>query len=193
MRRWWPDWTSPLPWLLGLAFGSNNSIYFTANAFLPDYLANHGRGDLVAAALTSLNASQLLASFLMLAAPALVIGRTWPYLVFGPLTIAALIGVISFDGYWVVVAAGVVGFAIAVTFVMMLAAPPALSPPGEVHLTAAAMFTISYTLGVLIPIISGSLWDLTGVPWMAFVPLCICAVTMTAFGVALSRYRSRRA
>jgi len=193
VRRWWPDWTSPLPWLLGLAFGSNNSIYFTANAFLPDYLAHHGRGDLVAAALTSLNGSQLLASFLMLAAPALMIGRTWPYLVFGPLTIAALIGVISFDGYWVVVAAGVVGFAIAVTFVMMLAAPPALSPPGEVHLTAAAMFTISYTLGVLIPIISGSLWDLTGVPWMAFVPLCICAVTMTAFGVALSRYRSRRA
>jgi CP family cyanate transporter-like MFS transporter len=52
------------------------------------------------------------------------------------------------------------------------------------------MFTISYTCGVLIPILSGALWDLTGVPWIAFVPLGICAVVMTVFGVALSRFRS---
>ena len=26
-RRWWPDWKSPLVWLLGLTFGSNNSMY----------------------------------------------------------------------------------------------------------------------------------------------------------------------
>jgi CP family cyanate transporter-like MFS transporter len=188
-RRWWPDWTSRLPWLLGLAFGSNNSIYFTANAFLPDYLVHQGRAGLVPAALTILNGTQLIASFLLMAAPDRVIGRAWPYLVFGPLTVAALVGMIIFDGYWVVVAAGVVGFAIAVTFVMLLAAPPALSLSGEVHLTAAAMFTISYTLGVFIPIISGSLWDLTGVPWMAFVPLCVCALTMTVFGVAIARYR----
>jgi CP family cyanate transporter-like MFS transporter len=61
-----------------------------------------------------------------------------------------------------------------------------------VHLVAAAMFTISYTLGVFIPIISGGLWDLTGVPWMAFVPLCVCALTMTGFGVAVSRYRPKQ-
>ncbi len=190
-RRWWPDWTSPLIWLLGIAFGTNNSIYFTANAFLPDYLAHHGRADLVGATLTSLNGAQLLASFVLMAAGRRVLGRTWPYLVFGPLTIAALFGIVLLDGFWVVACAGVVGFSIAVSFVMMLAAPPALSPPGEVHRVAAGMFTISYTSGVIIPIISGSLWDLTGVPWIAFVPLCICAVMMTGFGVALSRYRPK--
>jgi MFS transporter, CP family, cyanate transporter len=189
--RWWPDWRSPLPWLLGLAFGANNSIYFTANAFLPDYLAHQGRPDLVAAALASLNGSQLLASFLLMATADRVLGRTWPYLVFGLLSIVALIAIIFLHGYGVVVAAGVAGFAIAVTFVMMLATPPVLSKPGEVHLTAAGMFTVSYTCGVLVPVISGALWDLTATPWIAFVPLCVCAVTMTVFGAALSRYRPK--
>jgi MFS transporter, CP family, cyanate transporter len=188
-RRWWPDWKSPLTWSLGLAFGGNNSIYFTANAFLPDYLAHQGRVDLVSVSLTFLNGTQLLASFVLMASADRVLGRTWPYLVFGPLALAGLLGMVFLDGYWVVASAALVGFAIAVTFVMMLGAPPALSPPGDVHRTAAGMFTISYTCGVLIPILSGALWDLTGVPWIAFVPLCICAVVMTVFGVALSRHR----
>jgi len=190
-RRWWPDWTSPLPWLLGIAFGGNNSIYFTANAFLPDYLAHQGRADLVSATLASLNGAQLVASFVLIAIADRVQGRTWPYLVFGLLTLAALFGVVFLDGYWVVASAGLVGFSVAVTFVMMLAAPPALSPPGEVHRTAAGMFTVSYACGVMIPVICGSLWDLSGVPWITFVPLGICAVVMTVFGVALSRYRPK--
>src|SRR5262249_45395036 len=30
--KWWPDWKNPVIWLLGLAFGSNNGIYFGSNA-----------------------------------------------------------------------------------------------------------------------------------------------------------------
>ena len=43
-------------------------------------------------------------------------------------------------------------------------------------------------LAVIIPTLSGALWDLTGVPWMAFVPLAVCAVVLTVFGLVLSRY-----
>jgi CP family cyanate transporter-like MFS transporter len=189
--RWWPDWSNPLIWLLGIAFGCNNSIYFTANAFLPDYLTHLGRSDLVGPALTCLNGAQLVASFLLMPTADWVLGRTWPYLVFGPLAFLAVLGIVLLDGFWVVVCAGAVGFAIAIVFVMMLAAPPVLSPPGQVHRVAAGMFTISYTLGVIIPALSGGLWDMTGVPWSAFVPLGLCAVTMTVFGVALGRRRAR--
>ena len=31
---WWPDWRNPLIWLLGFTFGSNNSPFFTTNAFV---------------------------------------------------------------------------------------------------------------------------------------------------------------
>jgi MFS transporter, CP family, cyanate transporter len=190
-RRWWPDWSDPLIWLLGLSFGFNNSIYFASNAFLPDYLARLGRGDLVADALTSLNAAQLLSSFLLMGGAERVLGRTWPYLVFGPLAIVALFGIVYLDGYWLVICAGILGFAIAVGLVMTLAAPPVLSPPGEVHRVAAGMFTIAYSCGVIVPATSGMLWDLTGHPGSAFAPLVLCAAMMTVFGVGLGRYSKR--
>jgi cyanate permease len=50
------------------------------------------------------------------------------------------------------------------------------------------MFTISYTTAILIPTISGALWDATGKPWSAFVPLCICAIALTVLGVVAARY-----
>ena len=58
-----------------------------------------------------------------------------------------------------------------VTFAVMLSLPPMLSKPGDVHRTAAGMFTISYSCAVIVPTLSGGLWDLTGVPWTVFVGL----------------------
>ena len=71
------------------------------------------------------------------------------------------------------------------------ALPSIVSPPGDAHRTAAGMFTISYSCAVAIPTLSGALWDLTELPWMAFVPLGLCAVTLTGLGTMLSRYPSQ--
>ena len=60
---WWPDWKNPLIWLLGFTFGSNNSPFFAANAFLGDYLASRGQADWLGPALASLNGAQLIACF----------------------------------------------------------------------------------------------------------------------------------
>jgi cyanate permease len=49
------------------------------------------------------------------------------------------------------------------------------------------MFTISYTIAIVVPTISGALWDATGVPWTAFVPLCVCAVALTVLGTVVVR------
>jgi CP family cyanate transporter-like MFS transporter len=191
--RWWPDWKNPLTWLLGFTFGSNNSTYFTTNAFLPDYLAAHGQADLIGAALGWLNGSQLLAPVLLFAAAEHLQRRAWPYLIFGPLLLAAYFVMMFGSGVWIIGAAALVGFTTAVTLTATLALPQILSAPGDVHRTAAGMFTISYTCAVIVPTVSGALWDLTGRPWTAFVPLCICAVTLTAIGYALTRYPLPRA
>jgi CP family cyanate transporter-like MFS transporter len=188
--RWWPDWRKPLTWLLGLTFGSNNSIYFSTNAFLPDYLASQGRDDLISWGLGWLNGAQFLATFIMMVAAERLAGRTWPYLVFGLMTIAAVLGIMFSTGVGTVAAAAVIGFATAMTFALVLALPPQLSAPGDTHRTAAGMFTISYTLAVIVPTLSGALWDLTHLPWATFVPLALCAVTLTALGVVLSRHRA---
>ena len=190
---WWPDWGKPLTWLLGLTFGSNNSIYFSTNAFLPDYLTSQGHADLIGYGLGWLNGAQFLATFIMMAAAERLSGRTWPYLAFGLMTIASVVGIILSTGVWVVAFAGIVGFTTAMTFALMLALPPRLSAAGDVHRTAAGMFTISYTLAVIVPTLSGALWDLTHVPWMAFVPLAVCAIVLTMLGTMLSRHDVARA
>lgn len=188
-QRWWPDWNKPLTWLLGVTFGSNNSIYFATNAFLPDYLTSQGRPDLIAAGLGWLNGAQFLATFTLILAAERLSGRTWPFLLFGSMTMAAVLAIMATDGAGVVIAAAVVGFATAMTLAIMLALPPQLSAAGDVHRTAAGMFTISYTLAVIIPTVSGALWDFTGIPWMAFLPLFLCSVALTGLGALLSRYR----
>jgi len=57
--------------------------------------------------------------------------------------------------------------------------------------TAAGMFTISYTCAIIVPTICGALWDLTGKPWTAFVPLCLCAVALTVLGTIATKNSSR--
>jgi CP family cyanate transporter-like MFS transporter len=194
-RRWWPDWKNPLIWLLGLTFGANNSLYYGTNAFLPDYLASGGRADLIGAALGFMNGSQFVASILLLVTADRLQNRVWPYLVFGPAAFLGVVGVVFGDGLWVVAAAALIGFSLAITFVVTLALPPVLSPPGDVHRMSAGMFTVSFSCAVIVPIICGALWDLTGLPWTAFLLLLLCPLLLTALGVALSLHgrTSRRA
>ena len=49
------------------------------------------------------------------------------------------------------------------------------------------MFTVSYTGAIIIPTVSGGLWDMTGQPWTAFLPLCVCAIGLTVFGTIVAR------
>ncbi len=188
-HRWWPAWNDPLIWLLGLAFGGTNSLYFGANAFLPDYLVAHAHADLVGAALAWLNGSQLIASFSLLVVAERLHGRAWPYMLFGALSLVALVGVAAAARDWIVPAAALLGCSAAVPFVLILALPPLLSAPGDVHRTAAGMFTISYALAVVVPIVCGAVWDLTGAAWTAFLPLAGCAVVMATIGAWLVRRR----
>lgn len=189
--KWWPDWKNPVIWLLGLSFGSNNGIYFGSNAFLPDYLTWQGRPDLIGVSLGALNFSQLIASVLLLTTGEAVHRRTWTYLVSGLVTFGAVVAMMFATGIGVVICAAVIGFSTSITFTLFLGMPPVLSKPDDVHRTAAGMFTISYSCAVVFPTMSGALWDLTGIPWTAWLPLAALGITLTALGVVLNAYRSK--
>jgi len=188
--RWWPDWRDPLIWKLGIALGAANAMYFTANAFLPDYLHHLQRPDLVSAALTALNLGQIPASFLLLATAGRLERRAWPFVVCGVASLAAVVGIAVLPVGGVVVCAAVIGFFNAAILILMLALPPLLAPPQDVHRVSAAMFTISYSCAVITPIFSGLLWDLTGVAWSAFAPLGACALVMMALAPTV-KFNSR--
>ena len=177
-RRWWPDWKAPLIWRLGIMLGTVNAIYFATNAFLPDYLDRTGQREWISAALTGLNLGQLPASFLLLGFAGRFERAAWPYVLSGGVSLLGILGIVVGSGPWIVVATSVLGFAAAATLILALALPPLLSEPDDVHRTTAAMFTISYSCAVLVPIVSGLSWDLTGVPATAFVPIGLCALVL---------------
>ncbi|MEA2871735.1 MAG: transporter, family, cyanate transporter [Hyphomicrobiales bacterium] len=184
-QRWWPDWRDPLIWRLGVALGSVNSMYFSANAFLPDYLHYLQRPDLVSAALTALNVGQIPASLLLLAVAGRLERAIWPHVVCGAGSLAAIIGIAVLPGPGVVACAAVLGFFAAAILILMLALPPLLAPPDDVHRVSAAMFTISYSCAVITPVFSGLFWDLSGIAQSAFVPLGACAVILMALAPGL--------
>jgi CP family cyanate transporter-like MFS transporter len=187
---WWPDWKNPLVWLLGLTLGSNNSAYFSTNAFLGEFLASEGKAHLLGAALGWLNGAQIVTPFLLLAMAERMQRRAWPFLIFGPLLFTSFLGLMILPSNTAIIfCAAMVGFTTAITLIAALALPPLLSKGADLPRTAAGMFTVSYSCAIVIPTISGALWDATGKAWTAFVPLCGCAIVLTVLGVVVTRRR----
>jgi CP family cyanate transporter-like MFS transporter len=188
-RRWWPDWNSPLIWRLGIMLGTINATYFATNAFLPDYLRSNGQSEWISAALSGLNAGQVPASFLLLAVAGRLERKAWPYVVCGLLCVVATLGIVFGSGGWIVAAATVQGFAAAAVLILILALPPLLSAPDDVHRVTAAMFTISYSCAVVVPVISGLAWDLSGIASFAFAPIALCGIILVVLAPAINHVR----
>jgi CP family cyanate transporter-like MFS transporter len=177
-RRWMPDFGDPKIWRIGLLLGSVNATYFSMNGFLPDYLTHTGQPGLINAALTALNLGQLPASFLLLASADRAVRTVWSYLGCGLVCLASVLAVVFLGGVWVVVGCAVWGCAGAAVLVLVLALPPLIAPAEDVHRVTAGMFTISYSCAVIVPIISGVFWDLSGWTYAPFVPIVACMVAL---------------
>ncbi len=185
MQRWIPDWRSGLVWRLGATFCCVNTIYFSTNTFIPIYLSSAGRSDLIGSALTALNFGQLPASALLLAASRRLQGRMWPYVVSGLLSLICLTGLVLQVGTGTVVWAALLGFSDATALILGLALPATLCRSEDVARTAAGAFTISYGGALILAVAGGRLWDLSGIPALAFVPVGLCAAGLMAFAVLM--------
>jgi CP family cyanate transporter-like MFS transporter len=190
-RRWWPDWNDPLIWRLGIMLGTVNAMYFGTNAFLPDYLTHTGHRELISAGLTALNVGQLPGSFILLAVAQRLQMKAWPFIAAGALCLAATAGIIFGSGYMIVFSAGLMGFSAAFILILALALPPLLAEPDDVHRLTAAMFTISYAVAVIVPILSGATWDLTHIPASAFMPIALCGILLMVLAPGIGHLRRR--
>ncbi|MGA9421352.1 MAG: hypothetical protein WBW61_03255, partial [Rhodanobacteraceae bacterium] len=88
-----------------------------------------------------------------------------------------------------VVATSLQGFFAAAILVLVLALPPLLAPPDDVHRVTAAMFTISYSCAVIVPVISGLMWDMSGKPALAFLPMELCGIVLAVLAPAINHVR----
>jgi CP family cyanate transporter-like MFS transporter len=179
-RLWWPNWRDPMIWRLGFMLGAVNTVYWSANTFLPDYLHGIGRPDLVGAVLTGLNAGQLPGSLLMIGFAGKLVRHRATYLAMAGLIAAGIAGILLSGGDGIIWWAALVGSANAVLLILMLALPAILGAAADVHRMSAAMFTISYPCAVALPILGGYAWDVTGIAALAFVPAIVAVLLMLA-------------
>lgn len=175
--RWWPDWRQGQMIQIGLVMGMASAVYFAANAYIPDFLAQTGRENLISPTLAVLNGSQLLTAPVVAVWEGLLSGRVG-FIGSSVLMVGALLGIVFAPGAGVIGAAFVLGFACALAFIVVLTIPPRLAPPGGVARMSAAIFTFQYATAFVVPLISGALWDATGRAVLAFVPGMIAALAM---------------
>ena len=174
----WPDWSNPLIWQISFIFGAINSVYFCSNAFLPGYLTAAGRPDLIAATLTALNLGQLPASFVLLAIAGKLENRAWPFIVCGAVMLACIVGMITTASAWIILFAAALGFLGAFVLTLGFALPALLGAQSDVARMSAAMFTISYSEALIVSVLSGAAWDVTGSARFAFLPIALSAVPL---------------
>jgi len=175
--RWWPSWLEGQALRIGLVIGMASAVYWGANAFIPDYLDQTGRHDLIAPALVALNGSQLLTAPVVAFWPRLLSGRIG-FLGSASVMVVAQIGIVLTPGPWVVAWAFVLGFSTALAFIVTLTLPPKLAAAGDVHRMSAAVFTVQYGTAFVVPLIAGAIWDASGLAIFAFIPGVVAAVVM---------------
>jgi len=188
-RRWWPDWRQGQAIRIGLVMGMASAAYFGANAFIPDFLDQTGRHNLISPTLAVLNGSQLLTAPAVALWPQLLTGRAG-FIGAAVVMAAGQIGIVLTPGAGVVGWAFVLGFSTALAFVVVLSLPPRLAPAGDVARMSAAIFTLQYATAFVIPLIAGGLWDATGLAVLAFAPGILAAGAM-AWGAMSLRMPER--
>ena len=175
--RWWPDWRHGQAIRIGIVMGMASAAYFGANAYIPDFLDQTGRHDLISPALALLNGSQLLTAPVVALWPRLLTRRAG-FIGSGVIMAAAQVGLVLTPGKGVLVWAFVLGFSTALAFVVVLSLPPRLAPAGGVASMSAAIFTLQYATAFVIPLFAGALWDASGKALFAFVPGILAASAM---------------
>jgi CP family cyanate transporter-like MFS transporter len=153
--RWWPSWLEGQALRIGLVIGMASAVYWGANAYIPDFLDQSGRHDLITPTLVALNGAQLLTAPAVAVWDRLLTGRIG-FIGAAALMGIAQIGIVLTPGPLVVAWAFVLGFSTALAFIVTLTLPPRLAAAGDVHRMSAAVFTIQYGTAFVVPLIAGA-------------------------------------
>jgi CP family cyanate transporter-like MFS transporter len=192
-KQWMPDWRDPLLWKVGLIMSGANQLYFCTNAFLPGYLLQTGRTELIGPALTALNAGQLPASFILLAMASRWERKKWPLLGAAAMGLAGIAGVVMQWGPWSTIgAAALIGFSCAVTLTLVLALPALLIAPDDVPRMSAGVFTLGYGFAMIMSVLGGIAWDISGKAALAFLPVAVWLLPAILV-ILMSDFSRRRA
>ncbi|MGE0750867.1 MAG: CynX/NimT family MFS transporter [Variibacter sp.] len=185
--HWSPDWRGKQVWLFGCTFIGATATYFGSNAFVPSYLDAAGRADLIGEVLTALNAGQLPVSVLLLFFAGRMARQVWALPVIGVIAMAALIGMATTASHWTTAYAALLGGSLAAALTLVLTLPVIFCEREDVARVSAGMFIVGYATAVIVSIIGGAAWDVTGAVRAAFVPIGMAIVPLMVMPFVIYR------
>src|SRR5260370_7614701 len=149
--------------------GMASAVYFGTNAYVPDFLDQTGRHQLISPTLAIFNGAQLLTAPVVAVWDRMLTGRVG-FIGSSALMALAQVGIVLTPGAGVLLWALVLGFAAALAFIVVLTMPPRIAAPGDVHRMSAGVFTFQYAIAVVGPLFSGALSHPPGPPLPPFFP-----------------------
>jgi CP family cyanate transporter-like MFS transporter len=185
--RWQAGWKTWRGWHLGLLMGAGSLVYFSTNTWIPNYDKALGRPEATSSAeLFVLNVMQLPMSILVTLFAGMVLGRRWPMVLSGIACVLGTLGWLFLPAaslLWV----GLLGAGSSTVFLLSLGLPAFLAPERDVAGYTGLMLTLGYTNAFFGPLIGGGLWDISGNPGFAFLPILAASFGQSVFGLLLPR------
>jgi cyanate permease len=89
----------------------------------------------------------------------------------------SVVGLVFIVGTWTIAWAALLGCSEGVALILALTLP-LLSHQAHVGRNSAAMFRLSYTMAVVVAVVSGAVWDITGTPGSVFAPIVFCTISL---------------
>jgi CP family cyanate transporter-like MFS transporter len=187
LARWQAGWNTWRGWRMGLLMGSGSLVYFAMNTWIPEYDKALGREAAYPDALKVLNAMQLPTSILVTVFAPRIAGRRWPFIFFGVLCTVGIFGWLFAPASTALLWVGLLGAGSSGVFLLGLALPPLLAPEHEVAGYTGLLLTLGYLSAFSGPLIGGGLWDLSGIPALAFLPVILASAVQMVLGAFLPR------
>ena len=164
-----PRWNDKPVWQYGLLLASTAIAFFIVNAYSGTLLRARGESDALGGLLFAFNATLLIASFIILAAPGWI-GLRAPVAVSAVLSAAGLAGFIFLGGWASWLSALVTGVASTVGLILMVSLPPAIAQGVAVTRLSSGMTLIGFSISFVLALVGGWLADRVGWIELALIP-----------------------
>lgn len=177
-----PKWNDAQVWRFGVLLGSSAVAFLAINAFSGTILRARGEIEALEGLLFAYNATPLLSSVAVLAAPRWI-GRRGPIAVSALFSLLGFAGFVFLDGWASWGAALVTGFASTIKLILLVSLPPAIATGGAVTRLSAGMTLIGFALAFILPLIGGWLADSAGqIDWALIPSLMFMCAALFAIG-----------
>jgi CP family cyanate transporter-like MFS transporter len=183
----WPDWRDPMLWRMGILLSGTSVLFMGTNAYMADIVG--GDGPDLQQALFWFNASQIVASLIMITVARRLVMRRLPLIITSLASTVSGALMLIFAGSLGLAVAFVLGMSTATQLTLLLMAAPYLAARGEVGRMTAGMFVIGYGLAFAVPLLAGLVAELVGTPSAAMTILVLYAAATFPLAITLRLQR----